>query len=378
MSRLLGALAVVVCSLVAFVTGHGRLVEPPSRSSMWRYGYDNPPNYDDNQLFCGGFQVQWTQNYGKCGVCGDPWQGPWENEPGGKYANGIMVRRYEPGEVINVTIELTANHHGWMEFRLCANDNPNRRVRQECFDQNILRIVGTSDSRVYAPKNGQYHLISTELILPERVRCRACVLQWRYNAGNSWGVDPITKHGCIGCGPQEQFYGCADIVIGHYDVPIQIPEKVPSVVDVPKEVPSWQPPDYPPIQIPERAPSVVDVSEDVPDWQRTDHPPAIWTVPPVAKDEYKPKDFDDGPMTFKIHEIFKMKELVDVFGNEILQHEFAEFLSSSKFERLISNRQSEDVCECQCKVSAAAIGYHVHILLLIVSLVFYKWWTSET
>ena len=37
--------------------GHGRLVEPPSRSSMWRYGFRTPVNYDDNQLFCGGYDV---------------------------------------------------------------------------------------------------------------------------------------------------------------------------------------------------------------------------------------------------------------------------------------------------------------------------------
>ena len=37
--------------------GHGRLMEPPSRSSMWRLGYDTPVNYADNQLFCGGYSV---------------------------------------------------------------------------------------------------------------------------------------------------------------------------------------------------------------------------------------------------------------------------------------------------------------------------------
>ncbi|CAL1265994.1 unnamed protein product, partial [Larinioides sclopetarius] len=26
------------------VQGHGRLLEPPSRSSMWRFGYDTPSN----------------------------------------------------------------------------------------------------------------------------------------------------------------------------------------------------------------------------------------------------------------------------------------------------------------------------------------------
>lgn len=39
------------------VRGHGRLVEPPSRSSMWRYGFNTPHNYDDNALNCGGLNV---------------------------------------------------------------------------------------------------------------------------------------------------------------------------------------------------------------------------------------------------------------------------------------------------------------------------------
>ena len=42
---------------VSLVSGHARLVEPPSRASMWRYGFDTPPNYNDNEGFCGGFFV---------------------------------------------------------------------------------------------------------------------------------------------------------------------------------------------------------------------------------------------------------------------------------------------------------------------------------
>lgn len=37
------------------VTGHGRLMEPPARNSMWRFGYPNPVDYNDNELFCGGY-----------------------------------------------------------------------------------------------------------------------------------------------------------------------------------------------------------------------------------------------------------------------------------------------------------------------------------
>jgi len=40
------------------VNGHGYMSVPPMRSSMWRYGFPTPPNYDDGQLFCGGYDVR--------------------------------------------------------------------------------------------------------------------------------------------------------------------------------------------------------------------------------------------------------------------------------------------------------------------------------
>lgn len=53
-------LYVAISNWFSEVKGHGRLIDPPSRSSMWRYGYNNPPNYNDNQLYCGGAQVRYT------------------------------------------------------------------------------------------------------------------------------------------------------------------------------------------------------------------------------------------------------------------------------------------------------------------------------
>lgn len=35
--------------------GHGRLMDPPARNAMWRFGYPNAVNYNDNELFCGGY-----------------------------------------------------------------------------------------------------------------------------------------------------------------------------------------------------------------------------------------------------------------------------------------------------------------------------------
>jgi len=40
------------------VSGHGRLWEPVSRATAWRKGYNVPPDYTDNQGFCGGFDVR--------------------------------------------------------------------------------------------------------------------------------------------------------------------------------------------------------------------------------------------------------------------------------------------------------------------------------
>ena len=54
-------------------------------------------------------QVQWQQNGGQCGVCGDPYQGPHENEAGGRYATGTIVRAYTSGQIVQVHVQLT----GW-------------------------------------------------------------------------------------------------------------------------------------------------------------------------------------------------------------------------------------------------------------------------
>jgi len=37
--------------------GHGLMVDPPARNTIWRLGFDNPINYDDMALNCGGFYV---------------------------------------------------------------------------------------------------------------------------------------------------------------------------------------------------------------------------------------------------------------------------------------------------------------------------------
>lgn len=198
------------------VSGHGYIIDPPSRSSEWRLGFNNPINYDDNGLNCGGFSRQWQQNGGRCGVCGDPWDVPQprKNEIGGKYANGIIVRHYSAGQVVEMNVTITAQHWGWFEFRLCPDaESIDAPTTQECLDANLLEVKDSSSrTRYQLPSNATKGSFKVKVKLPEGIVCSHCVLHWKWHAGNSWGVGSDGV-GCIGCGPQEEFINCADISI---------------------------------------------------------------------------------------------------------------------------------------------------------------------
>ena len=49
--------------------------------------------------------------------------------------------------MIKVRVELTANHMGFFEFRLCPNNNAKKPASQMCLDENIMRDAKSGDSR---------------------------------------------------------------------------------------------------------------------------------------------------------------------------------------------------------------------------------------
>ncbi|XP_017776785.1 PREDICTED: uncharacterized protein LOC108562829 [Nicrophorus vespilloides] len=218
---------------VRSIDGHGRLIEPPSRASAWRYGFNTPHNFNDHELYCGGFTRQWVKNEGKCGVCGDPWDSkiPRAHEYGGAYGQGVIVRQYKPGQTINIRVELTASHFGFFEFSLCPNF---KNATQECLARNILQLLKPQEnvehmSTRYFPKDGN-KVYEMKYKLP-KLTCPHCLLQWRYIAGNNWG-DCANGTGAVGCGPQEEFRACADVALGSMTTPDEevetneIPEEV--------------------------------------------------------------------------------------------------------------------------------------------------------
>lgn len=200
---------VILVLLEKGVNGHGRLIEPPSRASAWRFGFDTPHNYNDHELYCGGFTRQWNKNGGKCGVCGDAWDSPKPrpHELGGRFGKGVIVRRYAPRDVIVIKVELTANHQGFFEFRVCDDA---KTTEQECLDKSVLHLEGRDETRYY-PREGN-KVYEMKYRLPDNVECSHCVLQWKYIAGNNWGTC-ANGTGAVGCGPQEEFRACADIAI---------------------------------------------------------------------------------------------------------------------------------------------------------------------
>ncbi|KAH8295239.1 hypothetical protein KR018_009016, partial [Drosophila ironensis] len=210
------ALMLGIWCFISSCDGHGRLIEPPSRASAWRYGFPTLPDYNDHESYCGGFTRQWKHNGGKCGECGDAWDipEPRPHENGGQWGKGLIVRRYLPGSILLIRIELTASHMGYFEFRVC----PKPSAKQSCFDQNVLSILGGSpslpgpgdlDFRFY-PRNGS-RIYEIKSKLPDYT-CDHCVLQWRYVAGNNWGMCS-DGNGAVGCGPQEEFRSCSDIAL---------------------------------------------------------------------------------------------------------------------------------------------------------------------
>lgn len=87
-----------------------------------------------------------------------------------------------------MTVNITANHLGFFEFRLCPKTSADELVTQECLDRHLLELVdqpGTG-GQVDGTKfriGGATGLYFPVIRLPTGVTCDNCVLQWYYTAG---------------------------------------------------------------------------------------------------------------------------------------------------------------------------------------------------
>ena len=229
-------------SLIGLVMGHGRLIDPPSRNSAWRYGFDTPRQDTDNELNCGGYNVQWSTNNGKCGVCGDAHhlKKPKYIHPG-KYATGIITKTYKEGQEIEVIVDVTSNHQGYFTFSLGEIGTP--PITQEKLKYVLKQPNGKTKWYIKSQGNDVFKI---KLRLPRGLTCEHCVMQWWWRVGNNWGCDGPGNCG-MGKGPQETFVNCADIRITKSDgsVPPPPPTKPPPPTQKPPK-PTTQRPTEPP------------------------------------------------------------------------------------------------------------------------------------
>lgn len=121
--------------------------------SVWRvpeFASFNPPtNWNDNEIWCGA--AHQTDIPGtNCGVCGDSLNqpAPRPNEMRGSMYRGIITGRYTAGQVIDIEVDLTQSHMGFMEFRLCANPGNGAGENQACFNQHLLQRADGGGSRI--------------------------------------------------------------------------------------------------------------------------------------------------------------------------------------------------------------------------------------
>jgi len=149
------------------------------------------PNWNDNQLFCGGFQTQVSNGY-KCGICGDDYTQPRprDNEWNGRFgSSGIIPRTFYQGDVIDLHLEITAHHQGFFEFKICKMEPSDFTENVVCFDsdESVMTLEdGKQQWDVTGGSTGHYY---GKVRLPEHLSCDHCVIQWRYHAGNTWACD---------------------------------------------------------------------------------------------------------------------------------------------------------------------------------------------
>lgn len=157
-------------------------------------------------------QVQWDSNGGKCGVCGDNYQDPTprDHELGGMYGQGVIVKTYRSGGKLPVGVNITANHHGHFRFKICNLDKSKGVESNACFNKYRLRLTNGEERYVVPTFIPDTYKLT--LRIPKGLRCKHCVLQWTYVAGNNWGVCKNGTTG-VGCGNQEHFRACSDIRI---------------------------------------------------------------------------------------------------------------------------------------------------------------------
>lgn len=179
--------------MYAYQSGNGDW-NPPAAGKPWKdYNYQS---LNGNTGICGKTQlfdppaVQYDYSEYKDSA-GNPM--PW-----------ITQETYSKGQIIDVTIMLTAEHCGFFEMKGCPNG---RDSTQECFDSYPLEFiedVTTSNPtmpkdpnhpyRAHFAKGGTYKPLQYKFKLPDDLVGPEVLLQWVYWTGNSCWLEGYDQY----------------------------------------------------------------------------------------------------------------------------------------------------------------------------------------
>ncbi|OQR74968.1 hypothetical protein BIW11_08731, partial [Tropilaelaps mercedesae] len=161
-------------------------------SYCWSWIQDSPRVLRWNELKLASIsfypQVQWADNDGRCGVCGDSYSEarPRRHETGSSLDPNVTVRTYAPGEDVVIIVDVVANHLGYFEFGLCPRNDSGIRETEDCFQRLRVKSLNTSEVlveegdmryRLASDRKGFFYLVAT---LPKDVTCSRCILRWHW------------------------------------------------------------------------------------------------------------------------------------------------------------------------------------------------------
>lgn len=233
-------LAVLWSRAVIVATAHGAMIQPMSRQwlNAGRRCELLSGNSCGRKPFYNPFSLSSVGSNKQGATCGGEYPGDTRFEAGGYYATNKIVATYKAGQQITVKVQIWNNHWGYYQLRLCdlAGDGSTMTERKSmtrsCLQKHVLKKAGSSGRKrwLYTGTPGSTYVVVQRYTLPKGIRCKRCVLQWRYITGHQCMLPDANKRlmlkvqpgSALPCAPNylednvrpaEKFYGCADVRI---------------------------------------------------------------------------------------------------------------------------------------------------------------------
>ena len=193
-------LSILVLLLPFTIHGHGYLKTPRSRNYVahqdgvwWPLTDSTPyPESEPQSANRGG-------NRGQCGVIAETRNYDFPKTGAGNPLPFRAQQCYQPGQIIDLEVKLTAHHKGHFEFKACPI-SPGQAPTQACFDAHPLRFVSDvlspGESRATANFDPNYperaYIPPKDFVdlhyryqLPSGLSGDTVLLQWHYVTANS-------------------------------------------------------------------------------------------------------------------------------------------------------------------------------------------------